>query len=68
MMPTILEHNDEMPFGKYKGRKMEDVPDSYLVWCYEQEDMRQRWPELIAYIVNNAHRIPDIILDPQDRI
>lgn len=30
--------NDQspMPFGKYKDRKMEDVPASYLLWLRDQ--------------------------------
>ena len=24
-----------MPWGKYKGEKMADVPASYLIWIYE---------------------------------
>lgn len=30
--------NDQslMPFGKYKGRKMEEVPASYLLWLRDQ--------------------------------
>lgn len=24
-----------MPFGKYKGDKMENVPASYLLWLYD---------------------------------
>ena len=24
-----------MPWGKYKGDKMINVPASYLIWCYE---------------------------------
>lgn len=31
----ILNDGSLMPFGKYKGRKMEDVPARYLVWLYE---------------------------------
>jgi len=27
-----LMDSDPMPFGKYKGTKMEDVPASYLDW------------------------------------
>lgn len=29
--------NDEslMPFGKYKGIKMANVPASYLIWLYD---------------------------------
>ena len=25
----------KMPFGKYKGQDMEDLPDSYLLWLAE---------------------------------
>jgi uncharacterized protein (DUF3820 family) len=24
-----------MPFGKYKGQNMEDIPARYLLWLYE---------------------------------
>ena len=29
--------NDEsiMPFGKYKGEKMANVPPDYLIWLYD---------------------------------
>jgi uncharacterized protein (DUF3820 family) len=32
--PTILPalKRDEMPFGKYKGRRLCDLPVSYLEW------------------------------------
>lgn len=32
--------NDEsiLPFGKYKGSKLIDVPDDYLIWCYKNLD------------------------------
>ena len=30
-----LTDNDPMPFGKHKGRKMIDVPPSYLLWYLE---------------------------------
>lgn len=26
--------NSKMPFGKYKGRRMIDVPDEYLLWLH----------------------------------
>jgi len=31
--------NDEslMPFGKYKGEKMANVPPDYLIWLYEND-------------------------------
>ena len=25
----------EIPFGQYKGVKLKDVPESYLIWCKE---------------------------------
>ena len=31
-----LTDNDEMPYGKYKGIKMINVPAGYLMWMYEQ--------------------------------
>jgi uncharacterized protein (DUF3820 family) len=30
-----LTENDPMPFGKYKGERMIDVPASYLLWYLE---------------------------------
>jgi uncharacterized protein (DUF3820 family) len=27
-----MTDQDEMPFGKHKGEKMENVPASYLLW------------------------------------
>lgn len=31
---TTLDDTDPMPFGKYKGKPMQDVPASYLHWLY----------------------------------
>jgi len=28
--------NQVMPFGKYKGRKLLDLPEPYLVWFHQQ--------------------------------
>lgn len=27
-----LDDNDPMPFGEHKGKKMADIPASYLLW------------------------------------
>lgn len=37
-MDTLYEVNDNtvMPFGKFKGEKMANVPAKYLLWIYEQ--------------------------------
>lgn len=31
-----MEDSDIMPFGKYKGTRMIDVPAKYLLYIYEQ--------------------------------
>lgn len=28
--------NTAMPFGKYKGRMLIDLPEEYLIWFYKQ--------------------------------
>jgi uncharacterized protein (DUF3820 family) len=32
-----LEDTDLMPWGKYKGQEMQDVPATYLIWLLENE-------------------------------
>lgn len=31
-----LNDNSPMPWGKYKGTDMEDVPASYLLWLWNE--------------------------------
>lgn len=56
--------NDQslMPFGKYKGRKMEDVPADYLLWLRDQKCRNQ---EVSDYIEENLSALckecPDYI-------
>jgi uncharacterized protein (DUF3820 family) len=38
-----------MPFGKYKGQRLEDIPTDYLQWAAENVEGRS---ELIAEIEN----------------
>jgi uncharacterized protein (DUF3820 family) len=39
-----------MPFGKYKGEKLANVPDEYLLWLYENGKC---FGELKLYIKEN---------------
>jgi len=39
-----------MPFGKYKGEKMANVPPEYLLWLYENSNI---YGELKQYIKEN---------------
>jgi len=34
-----------LPFGKFKGQDIEDVPNSYLVWLLDQMWFSQNYPE-----------------------
>lgn len=46
--------NDEslMPWGKYKGDKMENVPAEYLLWLYENDKCSGNVKE---YIIDNLN-------------
>jgi len=45
-----MNDTDRMPFGKHKGREMQDVPAGYLVWLYENNKCNS---QVRAYIVEN---------------
>lgn len=45
-----MNDNSIMPFGKYKGQKMANIPASYLIWIYENSKCT---PEIAYYINNN---------------
>ena len=32
----VLTDESIMPFGKYKGKEMANVPASYLLWIYDE--------------------------------
>ncbi len=54
----MLTDNSPMPFGKaHKGKKMANVPASYLLWLYNEPSMQttltNSYPGLKAYIEDN---------------
>ena len=49
-MGSKLTDADPMPYGKYKGRPMEDVPADYLMWLI---DNNRASPEVKDYIKDN---------------
>jgi DNA polymerase-3 subunit epsilon len=54
MMETRLSDTDKMPFGKYKGQPMQDVPASYLHWLWTQQGMEHDKQSAVAdYIRRN---------------
>lgn len=41
--------NTEMPFGKYKGRRLIDLPEEYLLWFARKDEFpAERLGELMA--------------------
>ena len=40
--------NQLMPFGKYTGRKLIDLPEPYLVWFYSQGFPKGKLGEQLA--------------------
>jgi uncharacterized protein (DUF3820 family) len=33
---TLFSHTSQMPFGRYRGKQMQDVPAIYLLWLYDK--------------------------------
>lgn len=34
MIMLVITENSPMPYGKYKGKKIKDLPSDYLLWLY----------------------------------
>lgn len=51
-MPRELTDESPFPFGVHKGKKMENVPASYLDW-FDGQDWSKDWPLVKAYVKKN---------------
>lgn len=49
-----MTDNSTMPFGKFKGEKMANVPSEYLLWLFENNKCT---PEVAKYIADNIEVI-----------
>jgi hypothetical protein len=47
-----MDDDDPMPFGKYKGEPIGEVPAEYLDWLHGQEWLAS-WPRVKKYIESN---------------
>lgn len=45
-----MTDNSLMPYGKYQGQKMANVPSDYLIWLFENNKCTQ---EVAKYISEN---------------
>lgn len=41
-MKKQLNDNSPMPFGKFKGEEMEDVPAPYLLWLWRENEAKYK--------------------------
>lgn len=50
--PEILKQaiNTSMPFGKYAGRKLIELPEPYLVWFHQQGFPKGKLGEQLALL------------------
>lgn len=56
--------NREMPFGKYKGRKIADLPGHYLGWFAREGFPPGELGKLIALMYELDHNNLRHLLDP----
>ena len=49
-----MDDNSIMPFGKYAGQKMSNIPASYFKWLWDSNAVSmQRWNKVYWYIKRN---------------
>lgn len=67
--PNILKQtiNQQMPFGKYAGRKLLHLPEPYLVWFHQQGFPRGKLGEQLALMheikVNGLEKMLEPLLE-----
>ena len=65
-MRNLLD-TDPMPFGKFKGQPMQDVPTEYLHWLWSNGGKNDRAGNVAEYVRRNIHALqkenPDLIWD-----
>ena len=47
----IKKEKPIMPFGKYEGEYLEDIPTDYLEWLHNQSDFKYKHPRLAKQIL-----------------
>ncbi len=66
MNPKLLQElvTMQMPFGKYKGRIMCDLPESYLVWFQQEGIPPGKLGEMIATLYEIKLNGLEYLLEP----
>jgi len=58
----LVQHR--MPFGKYKGRLLADLPEPYVVWFYQQGFPEGKLGEQLALLYQIQLNGLDSLLEP----
>lgn len=53
-----LTDNDPMPFGRFAGQKMKDLPLEYVDYLLRQTWLRD-WPHLSAWVESQRPRVEE---------
>lgn len=56
-MSEVLTDQSRLWFGKHKGKKLKDVPATYLIWCSEKFKEEGQFLKLHEYINTNWESI-----------
>jgi hypothetical protein len=48
----LLTDYQIMTFGKHKGKKLSEVPNDYLMWLVELENLDLNWRDSVAIELN----------------
>lgn len=59
LFPDYIPEEETFPFGKHFGKKMSEVPASYLLWAWENAVSVQRWNKLYWYLKENLEEIKE---------
>lgn len=51
-----MKDEDPIPFGKYKGAPIGEVPADYLLWFLAQ-DWSKKWPQVEAYCIEKEQQL-----------
>lgn len=60
-----MDDSDVMPFGKYHGEELQDVPAQYLLWLFDQPWLEDSWSELHEYISDRYEQLISVKKSPQ---
>jgi hypothetical protein len=66
MVPEVLQRlfSNTMPYGKYKGRRLADLPGHYLNWLAREGFPRGELGKLLALMHEIDHNGLSSLLDP----